>query len=120
MKLETLQPILSRQAIFRDLDPDYLNTIVGCAANVRFKAGTFIFREGEPADHFFLIRAGKVALQIHHPERGPLTIETLGEGDILGWSWLFPPTPTLPASPTASNITTRSGNTSVSLKISCL
>lgn len=91
MKLETLQPILSRQGIFRDLDPDYLNTIVGCAANVRFKAGTFIFREGEPADHFFLIRAGKVALQIHHPERGPLTIETLGEGDILGWSWLFPP-----------------------------
>lgn len=91
MNAETLEPILSKQAIFTDLDPDYLAMIVGCAANVRFKAGTFIFREGAPADQFYLIREGKVALQIHHPERGSLTIETLGEGDLLGWSWLFPP-----------------------------
>jgi CRP/FNR family cyclic AMP-dependent transcriptional regulator len=87
----TLKPILSRQEIFKDLNEGYLDMIVACASNVRFNTGTFIFREGEPANKFYLIREGKVALQIHHPGRGALMIETLGEGDLLGWSWLFPP-----------------------------
>ena len=63
----------------------------GCASNVRFEPGTFIFHEGEDADRFYLIREGKVALQICSDRRGPINILTLGEGDILGWSWLFPP-----------------------------
>jgi len=65
--------------------------IVGCAANVRFEAGEYIFREGEDANQFYIIRHGKVALELFTPERGVLTIQTLGAGDVLGWSWLFPP-----------------------------
>ena len=57
----------------------------------RFEAGSYIFREGEEADRFYLIREGKVALQLSSDRHGPLNILTLGEGDILGWSWLFPP-----------------------------
>jgi CRP/FNR family cyclic AMP-dependent transcriptional regulator len=89
--METLQGILSAHPFFDDLPAHYLELIAGCASNVRFEAGDFIFHEGEEADRFYLIREGKVALQICSERRGPLNILTLQEGDILGWSWLFPP-----------------------------
>lgn len=89
--METLQGILTAHPFFTDLPARYLDLVVGCASNVRFGAGLFIFHEGEEADKFYLIREGKVALQISSERRGPLNILTLGEGDILGWSWLFPP-----------------------------
>lgn len=88
---QTLKPILGRHSFFSDLAPGHLDLILGCASNVRFRAGQFIFRQGEKANQFFLIREGKVALEIHLPQRGSLAIETLGAGDVLGWSWLFPP-----------------------------
>ena len=48
--------------------------------------------EAEPADDFFVIRgSGDVALETFVPQRGALTIETLHDGDLLGWSWLVPP-----------------------------
>jgi CRP/FNR family cyclic AMP-dependent transcriptional regulator len=89
--MQTLEPILAAHPFFQDLPLHHLQLIVGCASNVRFEAGQFIFREGEEADSFYLIRHGRVALEIMVPERGPLTIQTLEEGDVLGWSWLFPP-----------------------------
>lgn len=89
--METLEPILAQHPFFQDLEPRHLQTIVGCASNVRFDAGQFFFHEGEAANQFFVIRHGKVAIEIHAPPRGAVTIETLGEGDVLGWSWLFPP-----------------------------
>ena len=89
--MQTLQGILSAHPFFNDLPTPHLETVVGCVSNVRFKAGDVIFREGEEADHFYLIREGKVALRIQSERRGPLTILTLEEGDVLGWSWLSPP-----------------------------
>ena len=65
--------------------------MTGCAANVRFSAGTYIFKEGEDANQFYLLRSGKVALEIFSPQSPPITVETLVEGDVLGWSWLLPP-----------------------------
>jgi len=89
--MQTLEPILAKHPFFKGLEPRYLQLITGCASNVRFDAGTYIFREGEPASQFFLIREGKVALEIHGAPRGPITIETIETGEVLGWSWLFPP-----------------------------
>jgi CRP/FNR family cyclic AMP-dependent transcriptional regulator len=89
--METLEPLLAQHPFLEGLEPHYLQLIVGCASNVRFAAGEFIFREGEEADRFYIIRSGRVALEIFSPDRGPIIIETLGEGDILGWSWLIPP-----------------------------
>ena len=68
-----------------------MNLLVGCASNVRFDAGQFILREGEEANQFYLIRQGQVALEVYAPHRGSITIQTLGAGEILGWSWLVPP-----------------------------
>ena len=89
--METLERILSEHPFLKGLDKSYIELIVGCASNVRFNAGEFIFREGEEANKFYFIRHGRVALEIFVPERGAITIQTLGEGDVLGWSWLFPP-----------------------------
>src|SRR5947208_770756 len=89
--METLEPILSEHPFFQGLEERYFQLLLGCASNVRFEAGKFIFREGDEANQFYLIRHGRVSLEIHAPERGPITVDTLEEGEILGWSWLFPP-----------------------------
>ena len=89
--MQTLQAVMIAHPFFANLPEAHLETAVGCASNVRFGAGEYIFHEGEEANKFYLIREGKVALQILSERRGPLNIQTLGEGDILGWSWLFPP-----------------------------
>jgi len=89
--VRTLEGVLAGHPFFSRMDPRYLELAVGCAANVRFNAGELIFRQGHEAEHFYLIRAGRVALEIHVPGRGGLTIQTLGAGEVLGWSWLVPP-----------------------------
>ena len=90
-RMSTLQPIIAAHPLFNDLAPEHLELIAGCARNIRFQPGTFLFRAGEEADTFYLLRHGKVALQVFVPERGALTIQTIEAGDVLGWSWLFPP-----------------------------
>ena len=89
--MENLERLLSEHPFFEGLEQRYLDFIVGCASNARFDAGQFIAREGEEAKQFYLIRHGKVAIEVFAPERGALTIETLEAGELLGWSWLVPP-----------------------------
>lgn len=82
---------IAQVPLFHGLGPDELELIAGCAANVRFAQGEQLFRRGDPADSFYLIRHGSVALETFVPTRGPVMIETLEPGEVLGWSWLFPP-----------------------------
>jgi CRP-like cAMP-binding protein len=89
--VETLEPILAEHPFFSGLDRKYLQLVVGCAANVRFERGAYLFRDGEEANQFYIIREGRVALQIFVPGSGPLTIDTYSKGEVLGWSWLLPP-----------------------------
>lgn len=89
--METLEPILAKHPFLKGLKPEHLKILVGCASNVRFNAGQFLFHEGEEANEFYMIREGKVAVQIQGAERGPITVQTIGEGEVLGWSWLIPP-----------------------------
>ncbi|MFH0907973.1 MAG: cyclic nucleotide-binding domain-containing protein [bacterium] len=91
MDIHNLEPTLREHPFFQGLENKHLELLVGCASNVRFDAGEFICRADEPADKFFLIRTGKVAVEINVPQRGPMTIQTLDDGDLVGWSWLFPP-----------------------------
>ena len=89
--METLESILKEQRFLRDMDEGHIRIMVGCASNVRYDPNQFLFREGDPADTFHLIRAGKVALENFMPGTGVVQVETVTEGDVLGWSWLFPP-----------------------------
>jgi CRP/FNR family cyclic AMP-dependent transcriptional regulator len=89
--METLDALLSRHPFFAGLKPEYLALIAGCARNVHFAQGAYLAHEADTADRFFAIRGGRIAIETHVPPRGVLTLQTLGEGEILGWSWLFPP-----------------------------
>ena len=89
--METLERIIAEHPFFAGLDHGFLSLMVGCASNVHFDKGAYIFKEGDPADTFYLIRAGKVAVEIFAPQHKPIIVATLGVGEILGWSWLLPP-----------------------------
>lgn len=89
--MKTLERIIAEHPFFEGLGAQYIELLVGCAANVRFDAGFYIFKEGQEANEFYLIRHGRVSLEIFAPQRKPTIVETLGEGEILGWSWLLPP-----------------------------
>ena len=91
MEIEGLERIIGEHPFFSRMDKHFLDIVVGCAKNVRFEAGQYLFHEGEGADQFYLVRHGRLALQINSPGRGALTFQTLGEGEIVGISWLIPP-----------------------------
>ncbi len=89
--IQTLEPIIRGHSFFQGFEERHLQLIVGCAKNVRFEQGRVLFREGEEANEFFLLRDGLVSLEVIVPHRGAVTLQTVGPDDVLGWSWLFPP-----------------------------
>lgn len=89
--MEGLDRLAKDHPFLRDLSDERIHFIAGCATNVRVEEGGFLFREGHDAEALYLLRYGKVALEIHVPGKGTVPVETLGEGDVFGWSWLFPP-----------------------------
>ena len=91
MAIETLERTLAEHPFLKGLGEPYLATLVGCTSNAKFDPGDFLFREGGPADRFFILRHGRVSLEIFVPGRGALTIATAEAGEVVGWSWLFPP-----------------------------
>jgi CRP-like cAMP-binding protein len=91
MAIESFEGILSAHPFFAGLPPAHLGTLAGCAANVKIPVGAYLFREGQTAERFFVIRFGRVAVETFAPSRGPVTIETVDADDVLGWSWFFPP-----------------------------
>jgi CRP/FNR family cyclic AMP-dependent transcriptional regulator len=91
METETLEKILGEHPFFKGMKERHLRTLVESATVVRFEPGDAIFREGDPAHCFYLIRTGKVTLQLVSYRIEPFTVLTLDQDDIIGWSWLFPP-----------------------------
>lgn len=89
--METLARYLMEHPFLKGLAPRHIDLVVGCASNARFDEGEFLDRQGEPADKFWILRAGKVAIELYDPRTGPITIQTVGEGDVVGWSFLIEP-----------------------------
>lgn len=89
--MTTLEPVLEKHRFFADIESRHIAQIAHYASPITFKMGQLIFRQGEPANQFYILLSGHVALEVFAPERGPLTILTLGTDDVLGWSWLFAP-----------------------------
>jgi CRP-like cAMP-binding protein len=89
--MRTLDALITESPVFAGLDAEQLALVAGCGRNVVFEPGDRIFREGDGADTFFLIRSGIVALDTYVPNRGALTVDTVGPGEIAGWSWLVEP-----------------------------
>ena len=85
--MKSLASIIARHPFCEGMAPEDLELLSGCAENVKFAPGELLLRNGQPAAESFLIRAGRVAMVVHGKE----VTETAEEGELLGWSWLFPP-----------------------------
>ena len=89
--MNNLNEAITSRPFFHGMKSEHLALLTDGAKAAQFKAGDVLFREGEPASQFYLIESGKIALETHEPANGTMLVQTLGAGDVLGWSWLFPP-----------------------------
>ena len=89
--IEVTAPALAGHPFLRGMPPGQLDALAAAASDVTFPAGHRIFETGGFAGKFWLIRSGRVALDMQVPGDGRMIIDSAGIGDLLGWSWLFPP-----------------------------
>ena len=89
--MKNLKETITEHPFFHGMKPEHLDILVGCASEAKLKADQILFREGEPSNQFYLIDSGRVAVEAHEPANGTALVQTLGPGEVLGWSWLFPP-----------------------------
>ncbi len=89
--MKTIDDELREEGFFAGLNGEELRLIAACGKHRSFKAGTSLAREGGEAKEFFLLRRGHVALQLHTGPADSLILQTLGPGQMVGWSWLFKP-----------------------------
>jgi CRP/FNR family transcriptional regulator, cyclic AMP receptor protein len=89
--IEVTTPTLAGHPFLRGMPPGQLDALAAAASDVTFPAGHRIFEEGGFAGKFWLIQSGHVALDLNVPGTGRLIVDTIGIGDLLGCSWLFPP-----------------------------
>ena len=88
--MQTIAQYLPEHPFFSGLDTATTNLLAGCAVNIHIKADEPLFREGTPADHFYLLRHGRIAIEVRTPGP-PMVLDTVEDGDVVGWSWVVPP-----------------------------
>ena len=91
MSMQGIELILREHSFFRGMTADHLELLAGCASQVAFEPGESLCRLGEKAERFFILREGLVSIEVDTLPREVLSIQTIPEGGVLGWSWLFEP-----------------------------
>lgn len=89
--IHTLDSVIREHPFFHGLSDKQLKVIEGCAKNARWAEGKTIFVEGDPADAFYFIQEGSVSIELTVPNHPRSSVQKVGAGDILGWSWVSPP-----------------------------
>jgi CRP-like cAMP-binding protein len=87
----SLYVLIAQQPFFKGLNSRQLQLLAASALEMKFATGATILVEGSPANRFYLILTGRVELTSEMEDRNVIPVQTLGPGDDLGWSWLFPP-----------------------------
>jgi CRP-like cAMP-binding protein len=88
---QSLESKIKAHPFFHGMKPQHLAVLHKGAIEATFRAGETLFNEGEPANRFFLVERGNVALEAHEPADGTAVVQCVHDGDVIGWSWLFPP-----------------------------
>jgi CRP-like cAMP-binding protein len=91
MKMRSIADYLSGNTFFAGLDAASVSELAGCAINMHIRPGEYLFREGQPAEHFYVITRGRIALELFSPASGPHVLDSAGPGEVLDWPWLIPP-----------------------------
>jgi len=89
--IEVTTAALAAHPVLDGMPADHLEVLAGFASDVAFPAGHRLFEESLGADQFWLLQSGSVALDLRVPGQGRVRIDTVGPGELLGWSWRFPP-----------------------------
>lgn len=89
--VKSLEEFLDQHSFTSGLDSRFVKILMGCARSREFAAGEYLWRQGDEASEFYLIGSGEVAIGIRVPYQGQLQIDTVGAGDIVGWSWFVAP-----------------------------
>jgi CRP-like cAMP-binding protein len=87
---EEIAELVANHPLLAGLPGDTVELVTGCTRNVAFSVGDLLLAEGDPADTLYLLRRGRVALEVRAPGKA-MIIDILSPGQPLGWSWLFPP-----------------------------
>ncbi|MDJ0928974.1 MAG: cyclic nucleotide-binding domain-containing protein [Gammaproteobacteria bacterium] len=88
---KSISDLLKEHPFFASLPANYIEFIAGCGRNAVYEAGAYLGREGDPADVFFIIRSGLIGIESYAPDEGPITVQTMTAGNVVGWSWIVPP-----------------------------
>lgn len=88
---EAMATALAQHPFCKGFAEPIRRSMLECARHVTLASGSRLAKEGEPSESFYLIVTGRVAIEIQSPRRGPLQIQTVSAGEIVGWSWLIPP-----------------------------
>lgn len=88
---EPLEDLIKQHPFLEGMPPHQIRLLGDFAMRAHFESGELVFREGDPANRFYLVLSGKIALESFVKDKGNTLIQTIGPGDVLGWSWLFPP-----------------------------
>jgi CRP/FNR family cyclic AMP-dependent transcriptional regulator len=89
--IEVTAEALASHPFLHGMSSGHLAVLANAAHDVAFPARHRLFEDGGSASRFWLIQSGHVALDLHVPGQGRMKIDTIGMGELLGWSWLFPP-----------------------------
>ncbi len=89
--MKTMQELILTHPFFAEMEDECSEVFCSCAANVRFAEGEVIFKEGDKADEFYLLKTGRIGLESYMPGRGAIVFQTLEAGEIFGTSSLVPP-----------------------------
>jgi len=88
---QSTEDYLSTHTFFSGLDDSYRKFLSNSVTELQIKKGGVLFKQGDRADKFYLLRKGQVSVQVPALMGPSLEIQTLGEDQVLGWSWLIPP-----------------------------
>jgi CRP/FNR family transcriptional regulator, cyclic AMP receptor protein len=91
MSHESIKQYLTAHEFFSEFSDDALNFLCGCSNTCNIQKGQILFRQGEKADKFYVIRNGSISIQMPAIMGPTLEIQTLGKDQVLGWSWLISP-----------------------------
>jgi CRP-like cAMP-binding protein len=89
--MRTIEDLLLNHPTLDGMDPDLILKLAKRSSLRTFQPGEYIFRQGENATHLYLIECGKVEIELFSATGGPVVVQTVESGQVLGWSWLIPP-----------------------------
>jgi len=88
--MRPLESLLAEHPFFVDLGETFSKTVAGCGRQVRFKPGAYLYRRGDAADTFYILRRGRVGLELRGPQ-GAQLFHTEHAGDVVNAAWIAPP-----------------------------